>query len=401
MREALLLLAALVLSGCASQSGAPDSPFQILTRDHLTDQTASPADQGVLRVMTYNVAGLPAPVRTGRKAALAEIGDRLAGLREAGEAPQIVFLQEAFMDEPTQTLIRRAGYAFAVRGPDKSHAPAPRLGALGAPRRARGEGLGKLTGSGLYILSDYPVLDVRAMTFGDCAGLDCLANKGVLMARIQTPFSPEPVEVFTTHLNARKASKAPIERAHLAHQLQMTALKAFLAKTLRPGAPLIYGGDFNMRRSTVRLDHAAPAAPYAFARAVCQTDGARCDLTELEPEERTVLSTQDLQGFREGDGVTIRPVRLKTFWSEFGPAALSDHSAYAVDYRLERRDRPRLILTGLMDPENGEVFMRRGPQATQRADNAGAKEELQSGLIAASYPAPSPARSLSRQYAAN
>ena len=39
-----------------------------------------------------------------------------------------------------------------------------------------------------------------------CAGFDCLANKGVLLARIAVPGMAQPLTVANAHLNARKAA---------------------------------------------------------------------------------------------------------------------------------------------------------------------------------------------------
>ena len=48
----------------------------------------------------------------------------------------------------------------------------------------RGERSGKVAGSGLQILSDYPIVAIRRQAFPEaaCAGYDCLANKGIVMA---------------------------------------------------------------------------------------------------------------------------------------------------------------------------------------------------------------------------
>lgn len=371
MRQALLWLASLTLAACADGAGGPvetiAEPGPVL---HYASLPASANDGLTLRVMTYNVAGLPAPLKSGRAKAMRAIGDALGDMRDAGEAPHIVFLQEAFMDAPARELIERAGYAYAVRGPERSVARPGLDASLGGPRRDRGEGLGAWLNGGLYILSDFPISDVTAEAFDDCAGFDCLANKGVLAARIHVPGAPEPVQVFTTHMNSRKASKAPLERAHAAHRLQAREMKAYLSLTLEAGAPVIYGGDFNMKKAPVRLRHTVGAGPYAFTRSYCEGRFKACDVSRLSEREAGLLDTQDLQGFQDGARTQVRPVRLMTMFSEYEPDALSDHSAYVVDYRLSWPDEARLRTASLDDFEGGNVFQSRLPAAAPSADYA-------------------------------
>jgi hypothetical protein len=50
-------------------------------------------------VMTYNVEGLPWPIRSGRGDKLKAIGRELAAMREKGVEPDVVLLQEGFRDE--------------------------------------------------------------------------------------------------------------------------------------------------------------------------------------------------------------------------------------------------------------------------------------------------------------
>jgi len=290
-----------------------------------------------LRVLTYNVAALPPPIEFGRAEALREIGDRLGAMRARGAAPHVVFLQEAFIDGAVESLIARAGYAHVARGPDAVHPAPPRSGALGAPMRLRGEGVGKLVGGGLLILSDFPIVETRAFAYGDCAGTDCLANKGVLFARIHPPGAPEPIDMFTTHLNSQRSAKAPLARTHAAHALQIAAMERFVGEAHIPGRAMIFGGDFNMKRSPVRFRHSAPSEPYAIARYYCAIPGSACDTADLGETERGWRDTQDLQGFHDGARIRVRPTRLALLFDRAAPDALSDHSAYLVDYEISWR----------------------------------------------------------------
>ena len=69
-------------------------------------------------VMTYNVEGLPWPVRKGRGQALKAIGGELAAMRAAGRQPDVVLIQEGFRSE-IWDLIDESGYPYVARGPNK------------------------------------------------------------------------------------------------------------------------------------------------------------------------------------------------------------------------------------------------------------------------------------------
>ena len=219
----------------------------------------APSADDPLSVMTYNVRGLPWPIAWGRADALAQIGDRLAALRRAGRQPHILLLQEAFTPE-ARAIAARAGYAHVVAGPDRRmRGPAPVSARdrtyLARARWDRGEAADKQFGSGLLILSDYPILSAARLAFPAhaCAGFDCLANKGALVARLAVPGMAQPVHVVNTHLNARKAAGVPIARSQRAFERQVDLLTRFVRAQVPQDAPLILGGDMNIGRDPARL----------------------------------------------------------------------------------------------------------------------------------------------------
>src|SRR6478735_2002906 len=90
---ALLILAMAGAAAVAVANQAAASASQPSTESNLgRGDWAKPS----LAVMSYNVEGLPAPVRFGRAASLARIGQRLALMRSEKREPNIVMLQEAF-----------------------------------------------------------------------------------------------------------------------------------------------------------------------------------------------------------------------------------------------------------------------------------------------------------------
>ncbi len=292
--------------------------------------------------MTYNVEGLPWPIRSGRGDKLKAIGRELAALRQKGLEPDVVLLQEGFREE-TADLIRLSGYPHVARGPRKKQRDASLIVREERPRfkrvkyRRKGEGWGKWGSSGLWVLSNHPINWVKSHAYHYCAGLDCLANKGVMLVSLDVPGLPTPVEIADTHLNSKGASGVPRSRATAARHLQADELKGFMLQDRTPGgAPLIVGGDFNVMHSAARFDHVMADYPFEVVSQVCFQSPESCDARISADGDAPWLDTQDLIGFKQGDRVAIRPIRVQAWFdgSAGGGPALSDHDAYEVTFRL-------------------------------------------------------------------
>jgi len=293
----------------------------------------------VLSVLTYNIRGMPWPAARNRRQALREIGAELAELRRQGRAPDIVLIQEGF--EPLDELVAASGYKNWVTGPQKGDRPDPELApAKGGFIRARyptsGEGWGKLTSAGLHVLSDLPIMAVETAAYSYCAGWDCLANKGVMMVRLEIPGLPAGIDVVNTHMNSRDAAKVPWSRSLVAHNLQVREMNAFVAHYRRPDAPLLVGGDFNVKDAPDRYYYLAGQRPFTVVSEFCRQQHHDCDRDDaaLEPW----LLSEDLQAFSDGGGVSVRPVDCEVVF-DGGPTGprLSDHDGYLVRYELSWR----------------------------------------------------------------
>lgn len=291
-----------------------------------------------LSVLTYNVEGLGWPARSGRAPALREIGDRLEAMRQRGAAPDVILFQEAFSGAARRA-IASSGYPALMPGPGRTTEarPASRQPLPGRPQMAKGEIGLKLMGSGLIIASRYPMLGDEAQAFGrrSCAGFDCLANKGVMAVAIAVPGVPVPVYLYNTHMNARRASRVAPARHLAAHDRQAQEVSAFLARTLDPAAPVVFGGDFNMRRSEERWEHFTRYKSLTLVHRICAEADAGCDVRMSWDGDEPWMDTQDLQFFGSGDRVAIRPVRVEAMFDggESGPR-LSDHDGFLVTYEL-------------------------------------------------------------------
>ncbi|WP_298399725.1 endonuclease/exonuclease/phosphatase family protein [Sphingobium sp.] len=326
---------------------AASSPSASSSQDGFAPAMAALADDLPLSVMTYNVMGLPWPVAFGRDEALARIADRLAGLRAQGRQPHILLLQEAFIVDPA-AFARRAGYAYVAAGPgvedlgDAAPTPADRA-YLRAARWDRGEGMGKQLGSGLLILSDWPIAAVDRMAYPAfaCAGFDCLANKGILIAHLRVPGMARPVAVVNTHLNARKAAGVPIARSQTAFGRQAGLLVDFVRAHAPADRAIVIGGDFNIGRDPRRIDAffgrwarvrmgfvsaAMGGGPRALQETALADPAQRRDLAEAVGRGKDWL-------FARGEsGAPLPVVQARTPFGGAPADRLSDHVGYALSY---------------------------------------------------------------------
>lgn len=309
---------------------------------------AKPDHAPVLSVMTYNIKGLPWPLAQGRTEALAQIGARLAAMRRAGRQPHVVLLQEAFSSEAAELAVR-TGYRHAAFGPDTDlrtpmAANAADIAYLHTARWDRGEQMGKPLDSGLMILSDYPIIGTDRMAFPDfaCAGLDCMANKGVLIAHLAVP-DTGPVSIVNTHLNARTAAEVPVARSQQAFSRQVELMARFVTRHVPQGQALILGGDMNIGGDRQRqaafftgfarsgLRFVAPGlggARQALAQAAADR-GTRPDLMHA------VQHGKDWIFARDGQGAPMTVLKAQVpFGSEGGGEPLSDHFGYVIKYRM-------------------------------------------------------------------
>lgn len=339
------LFGAVAIIAAAAQAGA-------------TARLAAGATPGQLSLLTYNVEGLPWPVRLGRAAKLRQIGDELAALRMQGRQPHVVVLQEAFSPE-AKAIAARAGYRFVADGPAATDAGAPAISAEDRRFAAgaslfRGEGAGKWVDSGLRIASDYPIVAVRRMAYPAyaCAGFDCLANKGVLAVAVRVPGLAEPVAIVATHLNSRAASHAPAARSLYAYHRQIDALSAFVHRVVPERYPFVLVGDLNVGRRAERRSYLIRNAaewrgtqPLSVAMDQCLPDPA-CGKANLPDLRFSFSRARDWQFYSGGANAALKVAGISgLFGHDRGGAMLSDHVGYVASYRIVARapEAPLLV----------------------------------------------------------
>jgi endonuclease/exonuclease/phosphatase family metal-dependent hydrolase len=311
---------------------------------------ARPYD-GTLSLLTYNVEGAPWPFALDRPRAFVRIAARLRALRRVGRSPGVAVLQEAFTAD-AQAIGHAAGYRYVVEGPGpvEANAAAPDAADLGFAADARwwlGETQGKLLGSGLLVLSDYPIVRIRRMAFPAfaCAGFDCLANKGALLVTVRIPGASTPIDIVTTHLNSRHNSHAGDARSLYAYAREAAFLSAFINRWHDPADPLIVAGDFNAgvsppRWVALRRAVASWRSRSGFREALTLVVGraAARGMARSADVAAILRRAADWQFFTPGTAAVLDAVAVQVpFGREPQGGMLSDHIGYAVRYRLERR----------------------------------------------------------------
>lgn len=330
----IIVATSLILSGCADfgpddrTDACRNSPKPKIELDSNAGERSL-----AVNVMTYNVEGLPEPARFGRSRKLAEIKRRIDRMMSEGKAPDILVIQEMFSKEAI-AMLKAMAYPNFTYGPTTADiggtaVKALRLAGVEPPTV-------KLQPSGVAIFSRFPIIFRHKRAFGifNCAGIDCLANKGSLLATISIPGVPVPLDVATAHMNAQNVSRVP-ESIHLpAHQRQ-TAELAELLKESKGDSPLIVAGDFNMRAAPKRYETFHRLIPYPTAHQYCQKHRDQCRSEVPLDGPEPWLTTQDIQFFRNGASVSLRPETLELRFKSDDPVdGLSDHSAHLVRWRL-------------------------------------------------------------------
>lgn len=343
----LAIAAVLLLCAAAAVSAVlPDGRIaRVERRAHCYDPAAVPpvgtlADGRKamrLRVLLWNVEGLPWPIRSGRGPKLAAIADWIAARRKAGLGPDILLLHKAFTPEASR-IAQRAGFATIVPGPalgQRRDLPPARPPAdfAGGMRWWKGEGIGKWLDGGLYIATDLPLNFAASEAFGpaSCAGFDCLSNKGAALVRINIPGAPAPLAVFNTHRNSREPSGVSIARAEEAHVLQTLENDAFTAPDGRPA--MIAAGDFNNYRAGDRVGTFAENPGFRLAAKGAGFAARAAPMADVTAWRQAY----DLLGYNSSAALTVEPLAVATLFDGKNGPVLSDHPAQYVVFRLSWR----------------------------------------------------------------
>jgi len=349
-------------SACSSRLTYPDLPQSTVARTPVIsiDKAAGSASME-LTVLIYNVAGLPWPIGCGKKsrdtedtgkripiacirsAALKKIGDMFGEMRKQGTEPDIILLQEAFISASAE-IPARGGYPNWVAGPGRKD-----LGGKYSERASeafiaersfwKGEKFGKVQSSGLLLASNFPIVELFNHPFNqwECGGIDCLANKGLLVAELQIPGLPDHLAIATTHYNARGQSGVSNDRSLTAHNLQVDESNEYLEGLGKNQLPFIWGGDLNMRQADDRIEYFVERSNGKLneVSSFCVDPASDCEIRIHWDSDTPWYETQDLQGWLSGSKVTVTPFKVESLFDEPVDGYMpSDHNGLLVHYRL-------------------------------------------------------------------
>lgn len=339
IRGTTALALSLLLGGCVTLPEARSASCSQVEGPPITASLEGDWATTEIDVLTYNVEGLGWPARKGRGRYLEEIGNEMALMRIRGDAPHIVLFQEVFSNAAVRAI--EAGlYPSSVNGPRRTQRrPQNGYGSLAGKKRPdRGEIGFRIASGGLMTVSEFPIVSSRAVPFprGSCAGFDCLANKGMLLAEIAVPGVPGTLLLYNTHMNAQRSSRVAPHRHHAAHARQIESLADFIEAT-RSDLPVVFGGDFNMRHSEERFAVFAERQTLDLVHQHCIDNEDTCEVEMSWDGDAPWIDTQDLQLFASGAGVEVRPIRVDAMFDGAKEPRLSDHDGLRVTYELRWR----------------------------------------------------------------
>ncbi len=302
----------------------------------LIDPASASGETVTLRVLSYNVNDLPWPVGKKRKKQLKYIGNELAQRRLDGTAPDVVVLQEAFTDR-SKKLIEKAGYPYVIKGPGRRKDKGSTEQAGGKIRMKaenRGTTSKAYVGSGLYVLSRYPIIDTKYELFGHyCTGGDCMANKAIILVRVQLPGMAAPLDIITSHMDANSKSKGSPKKRLKAHKKQTRIIKGFLDR-YNGSRSAIFAGDLNVKNDA-RYANFVQTLPVVNAGQLCVETPARCETGDNATPDSLWRSTNDQHFIIEGSDYRIVPVFMeRNYDQKYKGKRLSDHLGFEAVYQI-------------------------------------------------------------------
>ncbi|MDB4991125.1 MAG: hypothetical protein JWN04_6303 [Myxococcaceae bacterium] len=283
--------------------------------------TASHADRDaaaapvVLRLVSYNVAGLPEGISSSHPSVNSALISPLLN------AYSLALLQEDFSYHADIISMTKHAYSAPV---DRTQ-----------------QGLG----DGLSFLSDYPFSDFERVPWSDCFGVtdsgsDCLTPKGFSFTRLELAAGIS-VDVYDVHADAGSAAGDQAARAKNLRQL------AAAINLRSAGRAVVVAGDTNARYSKVgdNVGELVDAANLTDVWVEQVNGGARpmpgaavpCSSTDENDPKCERIDKLFYRNATDGSGVTLQPSDYTVEGASFVDARgaqLSDHLPVAVTFRL-------------------------------------------------------------------
>jgi endonuclease/exonuclease/phosphatase family metal-dependent hydrolase len=291
--------------------------------------TLAYAESVELKVMSYNINGLPWPLKKNKKPLFMEIARLINLQKKDGTAPDVILIQEGFRPE-TKDMIAALDYPYVFKGPkDSDKNPLD---------NNKNESRGAVISGGLWILSQFPILKSDKIPFGAsrCTGFDCYANKGIAYVQIQVP-GVGPVDILSTHMNSNKASGSSPDKVYAIQRKQIEVAKYFFDKVTSSRVPVIFAGDFNIKTTSPTYADLSKSVPLYNTGLFCEAYGYFCKIGE-DTLPIDLHECHDQHFYRESDSFRVNPVyAAKSMRQKLGDRSLSDHLAYVVQYRFDKK----------------------------------------------------------------
>ncbi|WP_421120886.1 endonuclease/exonuclease/phosphatase family protein [Aquihabitans daechungensis] len=333
----MVLVAATALAACSSSaSDGAGSGGSTTTTKASAGESGAPAAEGEFRLLSYNVAGLPAEIsKEHPDVNIPKISPLLNDY-------DVVMTQEDFDWWKPDGLASKAdftNYHDRLRA-DTTHEfqteQHPGAEAVGIDIEADRPNME--LGDGLGVLSRFPISDTERIPWDGCFGefdsgaSDCLAMKGFLVTRLELADGVE-VDLYDLH---GEAGGGPEDQALQAEDFEQLA--AYIEEH-SAGRAIILGGDTNLHTDPPGDDAHEDSADgedveiwNRFLEATGLTDA--CTATECDGPGRI-----DKVAYRSDDGIEFQAehheFETDVFVDEAGEA-LSDHEALEVVFTWKK-----------------------------------------------------------------
>lgn len=178
---------------------------------------------------------------------------------------------------------------------------------------------------GVIMFSKYPMKEIKSIKYSRCKGIDCIGNKGSMLAEVEHPL--KKFQVLGTHMQAGGGREIKLSQYKEAGEL----LKRFE----QPGVPQFAAGDFNTRNTDTvmypQLLAALQAENGEFCTELkCTSDHLLSDMYDYHPDRRNTVDYVFYKSNGVKPAVTTRSVmQYEQQWHK-KHKDLSDHFAVVL-----------------------------------------------------------------------
>ena len=173
-----------------------------------------------ISVLTWNTFLVPHPFNSTKQEERADLmAEKVRDLDH-----DIIFFQEAFIDTKLELIIKEL---------------APTYPYVAIPKK--GQGFFQFAGSGLFIVSKYPIKVLDQVVFEDCSGTDCFASKSAIIVEITLAYDKK-IQMINTHLQGW--DNVDVRKKQLLQIKEMMKANAIL------GTAQVLVGDLNIDGNT-------------------------------------------------------------------------------------------------------------------------------------------------------